>query len=218
MNIELAGMSFSVKDKVILDNISLEIPSGKTVLVKGLSGSGRTLLLKIVAGIMEATRGSIYINNVSLKGLKLNDFRSRLGIFLTEEYPFEGTLLENITFGDKNIPERDIYWAIENTGLSQFVKEQPKGLQAMIYPEGKYIPSIIGRKIVLARSIVKRPDVLILKDPLEHFEREEALKIFQFLTSAEHNWSILVASQNPIWEDKSDKIVLLKNGKIENIK
>lgn len=218
MNIELAGMSFSVKDRVIIDNISLEIPSGKTVLVKGPSGSGRTLLLKIVAGILEATRGSIYINNISLKGLKLNDYRGRLGVFLTEEYPFEGTLLENITFGDKNIPEKDIYWAIENTGLSQFVKEQPKGLQAMIYPEGKYIPSIIAKRIILARSIVKRPDLLILKEPLDHFEKEEALKIFHFLTAAEHNWSILVASQNTIWEDKSDKIVLLKDGKIENIK
>lgn len=62
LNIELAGMSFSVEDRVILDNISLEIPSGKTVLVKETSGSGRTLLLKIVAGIMEATRGSIYIS------------------------------------------------------------------------------------------------------------------------------------------------------------
>lgn len=218
INIELEGMSFSVEDRILLENITLEISPGQIVLVKGPSGSGRTLLLKIVAGIMEATKGSIYINNLSLKGLKLNEYRSRLGVFFTEENPFEGTLLENITFGDKSIPEKDVYWAIENTGLSQFVKEQQKGLQAMIYPEGKYIPSIIAKKIILARCIVKRPDVLILKDPLEHFEQEEALKIFQFLTSSEHTWSILVASQKTFWEDKSDKIVLLKNGKIENIK
>ena len=88
----------------------------------------------------------------------------------------------------------------------------------MIYPEGKYIPSIIARKIILARSIVKRPDVLILKEPLELFEKEEAKKIYQFLTAAEHNWTILVSSQNTIWEENCDKIVLLKNGKIEHIK
>lgn len=216
LNIEVSEMYYIEKDKTILKNVSFEIPAGKIVVIKGASGSGRTILLKIVAGIVEATKGSVYINNHSLKGVNLNEYRSRLGVYLTEEFPFEGTLLENLTFGDKTIPEKDIYWALENTGLSRFVKEQPKGLQTMIYPEGKFIPSIIAKKIVLARSILKRPDVLILKDPLEPFESEEAMKIFKFLTSGENKWSILVASQNPVWDSVSDKTVNLEYGITKN--
>ncbi len=218
LNIEVSDINFTTEDKTVLNNISFEIPKGKTVLIKGANGSGRTLLLKIVAGIIEPIKGNIFINNNSLKGLRPNEYRARLGVSLTEEYPFEGTLLENLTFGDHTIPEKDIYWALENTGLSNFVKELPNGLQTMIYPEGKFLPSIIAKKIILARSIVKRPDFLILKEPLEPFEPEEALRILRFLTSPEHQWSILVASRNPIWDEVSDKIILLEKGEIKNIK
>ncbi len=218
LDLEIADISFIAGEKTVLRDISFEVPAGKKVLIKGPTGSGRTLLLKIIAGIVDATNGSIFINNVSLKGLRPNEYRGRLGVFLTEEYPFEGTLLENLTFGDKTIPEKDVYWAMENSGLSRFVKEQPKGLQTMIYPEGKYLPSIIAKKIILARSIVKRPDVLVLKEPLEPFEKDEAERILKFLTSPEHKWSILVASRNPVWDDVSDKIFLLENGGLKNIK
>lgn len=214
LSVEMVDVSYSVPEKTVLKNISLEIPAGSNVLIKGSTGSGRTTLLKVISGILEATHGSVYINNVSIKGIKINEYRGRLGVFLSEEYPFESTLLENITFGDKTIPERDIYWAIDNVGLSQFVKEQPNGLQTIIHPEGKYLTSVIAKKIILARAIVRKPDLLILKDPLEHFEREEAMEIFRFLTNSTHKWSILVASMNPMWDDVSDKVIYLEKGEL----
>lgn len=215
LTVEMVDVNYSVPEKTVLKNISMEIPAGNKVLLKGPTGSGRTTLLKIISGILRATQGSLYINDLSVKGIKINEYRARLGVLFPEEYPFESTLLENITFGDKTIPEKDIYWAIENVGLSQFVKEQPKGLQTVIHPEGKYLSSVIAKKIILARAVVKKPDLLILKEPLEAFEYEEAMKIFGFLTDSSHKWSILVASQNPVWEDVSDKIFHLKKGEIK---
>lgn len=217
LNIEVVDVSYSIPEKTVLDNISLEIPGGSKVLIKGSTGSGRTTLLKVITGILGATKGSIYINNVSIKGIKINEFRARLGVFFTEEYPFESTLLENITFGDQTIPEKDVFWAVENVGLSQFVKEQPNGIQTVIHPEGKYLSSVIAKKIILARAVVRKPDLLVLKEPLEPFEEEEAFKIFKFLTDSSHKWSILVASQNPLWEDVSDKIFYLEKGKLKTI-
>ncbi len=217
VELEEAGYTPKDREKPILKNISFQISPGKKLLLKGSNGSGRSTLLKVVAGIQEPTRGSIYVNGISLKSLKLNEYRDRLGIFLPEEFPFEGTLLENITFGNKAIPEKDVQWAIKAMGLSRFVKEQPNGLKTMIYPEGKYVSSLIGKRIVLARAIVKKPDLLILKEPLENFEQEEAERIFKFFTDESHKWSLLVASRNKIWETSCDQTVVLENGKIENI-
>ena len=69
---------------------------------------------------------------------------------------------------------------------------------------------MIGKRILLARAIVKKPQVLILKEPLELFDPEEANRILEFLVDPEHKWSILVASQNPVWEKVCDKVVLLE--------
>ncbi|MFO7719119.1 MAG: ATP-binding cassette domain-containing protein [Gillisia sp.] len=210
LNLELAEVSYKVGNKIILKDISFDMKAGEKVLLKGSNGSGRSSLLKLVAGINEISQGNIYINNISINGLSLNDYRKRLGVFLAEEFPFEGTLLENITFGDPTVPEKDVYWAIEHAGLSQFVKEQPNGIHTDILPEGKHLASLIGKRIILARCIVKKPDILILKEPLELFEAEEAKRILEFLTQPLHTWSILVASQNPLWEKVCDKIVLLE--------
>jgi ABC-type bacteriocin/lantibiotic exporter with double-glycine peptidase domain len=153
---------------------------------------------------------------VSLKGLHLNDYRSYLGQSLSEESPFEGTLEDNITFGDSSVSSDDIYWALEKTGLTQFVKEQPKGIKTVIYPEGKQIPYTVSKKIVLARSIIRRPKLLILKDPLNQFDEREANEIMRFLTDPINGWALLVVSQNPKWMEGCSRIITIENGKIIN--
>lgn len=214
--VELNNVSYGVPDRKrkIIDDISLTITPNCTVLLQGVNGSGKATLLRLIAGIVEPSEGEIYVNDVSLKGLHLNYYRSHLGQSLSEESPFEGTLLENITFGDTSIPKEDIYWALEHTGLSKFLKQQPLGLNTIIYPEGKQISFTIAKKIVLARSIVRKPKLLILKDPLNQFDETEADKIMEFLTLPDNPWALLVVSQNPRWAQLCGRVITLENGKL----
>lgn len=219
-SIQLEEVSYKVPDreKKIIDKVSLTITPTCTILLNGDSGSGKSTLLRIIAGILEPDSGGIFINNVSLKGVNLNYYRSHIGQSLPEESPFEGTILNNITFGDKNIPQDQIYWALEKVGLTQFVKEQPQGLQTVLYPEGKQIPSTIAKKIVLARSIVSKPKLLILKDPLDQFKEEEAKEIMSFLSDPSNDWALLVVSANMRWAEKCTRIITMENGRIINEK
>ena len=129
--IELANITYSVPEspKKILDDVSLTISPTCTILIQGPNGSGKTTLLRLIAGLIEPTDGNLYVNNVELRGVNLNYYRAHLGQSLTEESPFEGTLLENITFGDESISHEDVYWALEKVGLTKFVKEQTKGFK-----------------------------------------------------------------------------------------
>ncbi len=203
-------------DKTILNNISLKITPECTILIQGDSGSGKSTLLRVIAGILEPDSGSIYVNDVSLKSMALNYYRSHIGQSLTEELPFEGSILENITFGDTSVQEEDIYWALAKTGLTEFVKEQPYGLKTMLYPEGQQIPYVISKKIVLARSIVRKPRLLILNEPLDHFNKEEAMDIMDFLTDRTNPWALVVVSQNMDWTKRCTRIITMKSGVISN--
>ncbi len=205
-------------NRKIIDDVSLTITPNCTILLQGPNGSGKATLLRLIAGIIEPDEGDIFINNVSLRGLNLNYYRAHLGQSLTEESPFEGTILENITFGDDDVPMDDIYWALEKSGLTQFVKEQPQGLKTIIYPEGKQISYTISKKIVLARSIVRKPELIILKDPLDQFDEKEATRIMDFLTHKDSPWALMVVSQNSKWIDRCGRILTLEKGKITSEK
>ncbi len=216
--IELNQVTYSVPDrsKDILRNINLKVEANKSTLINGVSGSGKSSLLRLIAGIIKPTKGNVYLDNFSLENILLNHYRSQIGLSLSEETPFEGSLRENITFGDKNITDEAIFWAVENVGLAQFVKEQPKGLNTIINPEGKRISYSIIKKIILARAIVNKPKLLILEDSLDQFETDEATKIMDFLSNKTNSWTLIVVSTNERWKTICDKTITLHNGEIQN--
>ncbi|SKB31356.1 peptidase domain-containing ABC transporter [Maribacter arcticus] len=216
--IELSDISYSVPEpkREIIVNLDLTITPNCTILLRGKSGSGKNTLLRIIAGILEPDSGGVYVNGVSLKGMNLNYYRSHLGQSLPEESPFEGTILNNITFGDKETTNEQVYWALDKVGLTEFVKKQPEGLNTVLYPEGKQIPHTISKKIVLARSIVRKPKLLILKDPLDQFNSEEADRILSFLSDSSNGWALLVVSENDKWIKKCSRIITMDKGRIIN--
>ncbi|MEM9649371.1 MAG: ATP-binding cassette domain-containing protein, partial [Bacteroidota bacterium] len=216
--VELEDVSYHVpeRDKKIIDDISLTITPSCTILLQGTSGSGKSTLLRLIAGILEPDQGKIFVNNVAIQGINLNYYRSNLGQSLSEETPFEGTILNNITFGNKDISQEEVYWALEKTGLTQFVKEQPQGLNTVLYPEGRQIPYTVSKKIVLARSVVRKPKLLILKDPLDQFGEVEAEKIMDFLTDPSNGWALVIVSENPKWTARCGRIITMEKGKLIN--
>ena len=216
--LELSDITYSVPEskRKIIDNLDLTITPSCMILLRGKSGSGKNTLLRIIAGILDPDTGGVYVNGASLKGMNLNYYRSHLGQSLPEETPFEGTILNNITFGDKTITNEQVYWALDNVGLKEFVKRQPEGLNTILYPEGKQIPYTVSKKIVLARSIVRKPKLLILKDPLDQFNKEEADRILNFLTDSSNGWALLVVSENEKWEQKCSRIITMDKGSIIN--
>lgn len=217
-SVELKDVSYKIpeREKKIIDGVNLEITPTCTILLKGPSGSGKSTLLRLIAAILEPDEGQIFINEVSLKGVNLNYYRSHLGKSLPEETPFEGTILDNLTFGDKSITMDQVYWALEKTKLISFVKEQPMGLNTVLFPEGKQIPFTVGKKLVLARSILRKPKLLLLKDPLDHFKPDEANDVMDFLTDSNNGWALIVVSENERWASRCGRVIYFEDGKILN--
>lgn len=218
LSIEFQNVTYQVEKryKPILSNISFCIEPKDHLLIKGESGAGKSSLLQLISGLVSPTSGYIYVNNLSIQSLFKNEYRSNLGVSLSEETPFEGTIRENITFGNKNISDDTIYEVIESLNLTTFLHQQIKGLSTILKPEGKQIAYTTSKKIILARALVKKPKLLILEDPLDHFDKEEATTIMNLLVAPEQPWSLVVVSNNDIWESKCNKQIILKKGVIVN--
>ncbi|RKR13092.1 ABC-type bacteriocin/lantibiotic exporter with double-glycine peptidase domain [Maribacter vaceletii] len=216
LTIEFQNVTYAVKERnqPILENISFTINQKDRILIEGESGSGKSSLFQLIAGVILPTSGYIYINNLSIESLFISKYRAILGLSLSSETPFEGTIRENITFGDTTITDEEIYEAFDNLDLTVFLKQQPMGLNTILKPEGKQIAYTTAKKIVLARAIVKKPKLLILEDPLDQFHKTEAEKIINFITKDTHAWSLIVVSNNETWKGKCNKHITLKEGNI----
>lgn len=217
LHIELNKVNYSVdnREEPILNNINIDIQPKSRILVQGESSSGKSTLLRLISGILQPTTGQIIVNNHSLKSINLNYYRSHLGMSLSEETPFIGTIRENITFGNPNISDETVYKALDNVGLSEFIKEQEHGLQTILHPEGRQMSYTTSKKIILARAIVGKPKVLILEDPLDQFSAKESTKIIKFLTDKDNPWALVVVSKNSEWKTACNQVIELEKGNIK---
>lgn len=215
--IELQDLSYRVPSRTrpILRGVNLFIRPDSRIIIHGESGSGRSSLLRIIAGILAPTSGSIFVNKNSLQSIDIIHYRQHIGLSLADETPFEGTIEENITMGDKSITPDQIADILPKVGLESFVQDQTKGIYTMLYPEGKQISYSIAKKIVLARAIIRQPKVLILEDPLNQVSDQEADYIIPYLTDAARPWSLIVVSHNTRWQTCCDHVIRLDRGQTD---
>jgi ABC-type bacteriocin/lantibiotic exporter with double-glycine peptidase domain len=214
--LDVENISFEFPDSKIkiLNNISLTIDQGERIFIEGPNGSGKTTLIRILSGLIQPNQGSISINDNSYQKINLNQYRSQIESIIYEETPFEGSLLENITFKNKAITEENLRWAIEGMQLKEFIKGLSEGLETALFPEGKQLSSSTAQKILLARSIVSKPKILFYEDPTDTMDDQVANELIDFITDKEHNWTIIVSSKNPYWKTKCSRHLSMKNGQI----
>ena len=197
-----------------MDNVSLKLEHGSRWLIKGCSGSGKTTLLQVITGLLEPNSGHIIANQERLNDELLDCYRKNIGQSLKAESPFEGTLLENLTYGDDTVPMDKLYDIINMVGLDPFVRNSEDGLDTVIYPEGKQVSYTVSRKIVLARSLLKDPKLIVLRDPLDQFDEGDTERIINYLTDPDKGWTLVVVSNHPAWQTKLDNVLTLQDGKL----
>lgn len=219
VTLELDEVSYRVdnRKKGIINNVSLILTPTSRILIQGESGAGKSSLLRLISGVIEPTEGNIYINNLSLASLHLNHYRSQLGLSLSDETPFEGSIRDNLVFGNRQVTDLVIFNALNTVGLNQFLKEQPNGLETVLYPEGKQMSYTIAKKIILARAIIKQPRIMILEDPLDQFNLEETTKIIRYLTDVKRPWALIVVSSKKSWKAQCKETITLEKGEIKSI-
>ena len=216
LTLETENVSFKFPEALdfTIEDINLKINKNEKIYLEGENGSGKTTLIRLLSGLLQPTSGAIFINDDTYQKIDLPMYRSQIGTIITSETPFEGTILENITFKNPNVTTDDLKWAIESVQLGSFIKSLPDGLQTQIFPEGKQLSSSNAQKILLARSIINRPKILFYEDPLDKMDANVAKEIIDFLTSDKNNWTLIVSSKNEYWKQKCSRKISMNHGKI----
>ncbi len=214
--VELSNIDFSFPDHVnpTVKNLSLSLKAGDKLQVIGANGSGKSTLLYLLAGLYEPKSGHISYDGLPKGNYKQSSLRSMIGDSLTQEQLFEGTILENIAMGRENAGLENVKWAVDKLGLSNFIKSQPQGYNTKLDTMGKHLPKSTIQKLLLARSIVDRPKLLLLEDAFQHLEVSDRQSIIDFLTGPENDWTLVAVSSDPYLAQACGNLVVMKEGTI----
>ena len=144
----------------ILQDITLEVPAGKTVAIVGRSGSGKTTLAKCLSGLLEPTDGTILFDGLDLKTLNYRDLRRQIGFVLQESYVFADTIARNIAFGEDEPDMERVTWAAQMASADEFIERLPFGYDTKIGETGLAISGGQRQRIAIARALYHKPPIL----------------------------------------------------------
>ena len=224
-NIELE----SIKGEIVFENVSFAYEEGKTVLkdinftakpgtvtaLVGTSGSGKTTIAGIAASFLTPEIGKVTIDGKDMSKVKLNSFRSNLGVVLQDDFLFEGTIKENILFPRPEASEDKLLGAVKAAHVHEFTDRLEDGLQTLIGERGIKLSGGQRQRVAIARALLADPKILILDEATSNLDTESETLIQASLKGLMKGRTTFVIAHRLSTIRQADQILVIENGKIE---
>jgi ATP-binding cassette subfamily B protein len=218
--IQLRGVSFKYggpEAPNILTDINLEIAPGRMIAFVGRSGCGKTTLIKLIAGLLEPTEGTILFDNTDLKTLNYRDVRRHIGMVLQENHIFNESIAQNIAFGDSQ-PDLDrVLAAAQTAAAHDFIMRLPLGYETRIGESGLSLSGGQKQRIAIARALYNNPPILIFDEATSALDTESERAIQDNLSRLTAGRTTIVIAHRLSTIREADSIVVLEKGAIAEV-
>ncbi len=212
--IRLEGVGFSYGDKVVLDDLSIDIPHGRITTLAGPSGVGKSTTVDLIVGLHRPQEGRILIDGVDLMDIDLEKWRNNLGYVPQEITLFHDTIFRNVSLWADGISEADVEAALRLAGAWDFVEEKEEGLNWGVGERGHHLSGGQRQRISLARALLHHPKLLILDEATTGLDPGTEASICAHIRSLcdDHGLTVLAISHQPAWQRVADLVYLFGGG------
>ncbi|GGI43952.1 multidrug ABC transporter ATP-binding protein [Paenibacillus marchantiophytorum] len=209
-DIRYQGVTFGYENEAkVLQGIDLSIRAGETIAFVGPSGAGKTTLCSLLPRFYEVDEGSITLDGIDIRNLKLRSLRSQIGIVQQDVFLFSGTIRENIAYGDLRASDAAIWEAARRARLEDFILAQKEGLQAIIGERGVKLSGGQKQRLAIARMFLKNPPILILDEATSALDTETERAIQQSLAELSQGRTTLIIAHRLATIKNADRIVVV---------
>jgi ATP-binding cassette subfamily B protein len=213
--IKFDHVSFGYKGRDSLFNdVSFEIPAGKTVALIGTTGSGKSTVAKLLLRFNEPSRGAITIDGHDVAEYVTGELRFAIGLVNQDVFLFSDTIRANIAYGLPGASEADIREAAKLAAADEFISRLPDGYDTMIGERGQRLSGGQRQRIGLARAIIRRPPILILDEATSAVDNETERLIQESMELIRKNRTVLVIAHRLSTVRKADWILVMEGGRI----
>lgn len=216
--LELRHLTFGYdRDRPVLRDINLLMEPYQTVALVGRSGSGKSTLVKLLFRYFEPSEGDIFIDGQNIRTLDIARYRKRLAIVHQEVDVFNGTILDNLTYGNPGISWEKIEQACQIARVDEFIQELPKGYYTVVGERGVRLSGGQRQRLGIARALIVDPDVLIFDEATSSLDYESERSIQLAMRSILGTRTTLIIAHRLSTVREADKIVVLDAGSIVEV-
>jgi ATP-binding cassette subfamily B protein len=213
--ISLKNVRFGYRpDRLVLDDISLNIPAGQTIGIAGPTGGGKTTLIKLLLRLYDVSSGAILLNGIDIREVELQELRRNIGLVTQEVYLFHGTIRENIAYGVPDADDEAIFAAAKQAQLHDFILQLPQQYDALIGERGIKLSGGQRQRLSIARAILKNAPILILDEATSAVDTETERAIQESLRELTRNKTAIIIAHRLSTIRNADNIFVIKDGKI----
>lgn len=209
--IRFEGVSFGYGNLTILSDVTENFPAGSFTAVYGESGTGKTTLADLIAGLHQPSSGEILLDGTSLNQIDIQSWRRKIGYVPQEILLFNESILTNVTLGDPSFTPQDVERALRMAGAWDFVEEKEEGLQHRIGERGGTLSGGQRQRIAIARALLGEPSLLVLDEATTALDPATEASICESLAQLRGQVTILAISHQPAMKDVADRVLLMKN-------
>jgi ATP-binding cassette subfamily B protein len=199
----------------ILKNISFLVEPGKKLALVGQTGSGKSTIIKLLLRFYEPTSGQILLDGNPIEDYDIESLHKRIGLVLQDNVLFNTTIADNIRYGTFDAPEESVADAAQRASLQPFLAKLSQGLLTKVGERGLMVSGGEKQRVAIARSIIKRPDILIFDEATSALDSHTEEEIRKSILEVSKGVTTITVAHRFATVIDSDEIVLLVNGEIK---
>ncbi len=214
-DVELEKVSFHYPSSGAgIRDISLSVPAGNTLALVGATGSGKSTLIKLLLRFYDPSHGEIRIDGQPIRDLSLQSLRGAIGLVSQDVYLFEGTIRENLAYGNPAASDAEITDAAKTAEAWSFIEALPEGLDTPVGERGVRLSGGQRQRLSLARALLKNPPILVLDEATSAVDNETEAAIQRSLKRIGHNRTVIMIAHRLSTIVDADSIAVIEGGKV----
>ena len=212
---EIRDVSFSyVPEKPLIRHFSLSVPSGCHVAIVGPTGCGKTTLINLLMRFYEVNEGSILLDGVDIRDMSRDALRRCYGMVLQDSWLFNGTIMENLRYGNENATDEEVIAAAKSAHAHSFIRKMPQGYDTEISEGGGNLSQGQKQLLCIARAMLTNPSVLILDEATSSIDTLTEIRVQKAFAKMMKGRTSFVVAHRLSTIKESDVILVLKDGNI----
>jgi ATP-binding cassette subfamily B multidrug efflux pump len=214
-NVSFKNVSFGyLPNKTIINNFSMEIKSGQKVAIVGPTGAGKTTMVKLLMRFYDVNSGSIQIDGVDIREFRRNDFRDAFGMVLQDTWLFNGSIKENIRYGNLNASDEEVISAAKTAYVDHFIHSLPGGYDLILNEEASNISQGQKQLVTIARAVLSDPRILILDEATSSVDTRTEILIQRAMERLMKDRTSFIIAHRLSTIRTADIILVMKDGEI----